>query len=244
MGRKMRANFLKVLKNYQSTKLTIVLSILIFSLLSLLSLSAFGYWYLNSNVRLNSGFVSDIDYYSDGKVKVTKIEYKKLEKSEAELFRLILKYSKKLTTLEAYNLAKIINEECKYRNIDPSIILGVIMVESNFSPNARSKKGAMGLMQLMPSTGKYIAMKEGIEFNGRKKLYDPEFNVKLGIAYLSLLNSQFENLERALGAYNYGPSKFEAYFNSSQDRQLPKYVYKVLEFKDTFDDELENYKAS
>lgn len=213
--------------------------------LSTISFFAFGFWYMNSLSRLNTGFVNELENINDSNVKVTKIGYKRLEKDEAEIFRLILKYSDSLSTLEAYNLAKVINDECESRDLDPSLVLSVIMVESNFMPDAISRKGAVGLMQLMPTTGSYVAKREGISISGKKELYDPEINVRLGIAYLSFLNSQFQNIEEALGAYNYGPNRYMSLSEVSEpDRLLPKYVYKVLKIKNTFDTELVNYTSS
>ncbi len=207
----------------------------------MISLSAFGYWYVGSNSRFDLKYANSLDIFSPNKLNITKIEYKKLQKDEAEIFRLILKYSSTLSMLEAYNLAKLIKDECEYRDMDPSVILGVIMVESSFLPDALSNKGAVGLMQLMPSTGRYMAKKEGMNLKSKQELYDPQVNVKLGIAYLSMLETQFNNIERALGAYNYGPRKFESYVGKNDSSKLlPQYVYKVLKYKNTFEDELKN----
>jgi soluble lytic murein transglycosylase len=101
---------------------------------------------------------------------------------------------------------------------------------------AVSGKGAIGLMQVMPSTGEYLAEKLGISISGKKELHDPFLNVRLGIYYLSLLEDRFDNTEDALFAYYYGPSRFESI--RYLGRKLPRYVKKVLNFKSFLDDEV------
>ena len=119
------------------------------------------------------------------------------------------------------------------------------MVESSFQPTAISHKGAMGLMQLMPNTGLDIAEREGIEILARKQLYDPEINVRLGIAYLSELETQYKNINHALGAYNYGPYNYDRKFGQADLKNIvPRYVTKVLKFKNIFDFELSNQRES
>jgi hypothetical protein len=156
--------------------------------------------------------------------------------SEMEILKLILRFSDDLSSSQAKKLARLIIEECDNYEIDPSLILAVIQVESNFSPKAVSNQGAIGLMQVMPSTGQYLAEKLGITIAGKKELHDPFLNVRLGIYYLSLLEDRFDNVEDALFAYYYGPSRFES--NRYLVRKLPRYVKKVLNFKSFLDDEV------
>jgi soluble lytic murein transglycosylase len=156
--------------------------------------------------------------------------------SEKDILKLILRFSDDLSSSESKKLAKLIIEECDNYEIDPSLILAVIQVESNFSPKAVSDQGAIGLMQVMPSTAEYLAEKLGISISGKKELHDPFLNVRLGIYYLSLLEDRFDNIEGALFAYYYGPSRFES--NRYLGRKLPRYVKKVLNFKSFLDDEV------
>lgn len=155
---------------------------------------------------------------------------------EAEVFLFILRFSDKITSSNARKLSKLIVEECDtYSNLDPYLILAVIQVESEFAPRAVSNRGAIGLMQVMPKTGEYVAKENGISYNGRKSLYDPLLNVKLGIRYLSFLSERYDNTENALAAYNYGPSNFEKAL--SANRKTFGYVKKVLSFKSYLEEE-------
>ncbi len=154
---------------------------------------------------------------------------------EEDILRFILRFSEDLTRLQAKKLAKTINEHCDQYDLDPFLILAVIQVESNFSPRAVSNKGAIGLMQVTPSTAEYLAEKLGISIRGNKSLHDPFINVRLGIYYLSLLQDRFDNIEHALLAYNFGPGRFE----ESKDQVIlgSSYAKRVLKFKKLLNNE-------
>ena len=157
---------------------------------------------------------------------------------EAEIYFFILRLSDSINQSNARKLAKLIVEECEnYENLDPYLILAVIQIESEFSPKAISKRGAIGLMQVMPGTGKYIAEEMGINYNGKKSLYDPFVNVRLGIHYLSSLTDKYDSTENALDAYNYGPANFEKAQSSDTDGERSRYVKKVLSFKNYLEEE-------
>ncbi|MBQ3053530.1 MAG: lytic transglycosylase domain-containing protein [Clostridia bacterium] len=89
--------------------------------------------------------------------------------------------------------------------IDKYLVYSIIKAESEFKFNARSEKGAVGLMQIMPSTGKEIAQKLGIENFSEEVLLNPEININIGCYYLSyLLNKYDGNIKTAVAAYNAG----------------------------------------
>ncbi|MCL2256220.1 MAG: lytic transglycosylase domain-containing protein [Firmicutes bacterium] len=87
-------------------------------------------------------------------------------------------------------------------NVDFHLVQAVIWTESKMRPNAVSHAGAVGLMQLMPSTAKWVAEKLGVEFSD-DKLFEPDFNIKIGTFYLSFLLERFDT-QNALAAYNAG----------------------------------------
>ena len=92
-------------------------------------------------------------------------------------------------------------------DLDPLLVTAVIRVESKFIPEARSSKGAIGLMQLMPETARWAAGQMGIEYS-EASLLDPEVNILIGCWYLSFLEHQYNgNFTAALAAYN-GGGKF------------------------------------
>ncbi len=162
-------------------------------------------------------------------------EKKHLSPEEAEVLLFISRLSDNISSSDALKLAKTIVGECNSYDLDPFLILAVIHVESEFTPQAVSNKGAIGLMQVMPNTGKYVANQMGISYSGSKSLYDPFVNVKLGIHYLSFLTDRFSSTENALAAYNYGPANFAK--NKRLATNPPRYVKKVLKFKSFLEEE-------
>jgi soluble lytic murein transglycosylase len=104
-------------------------------------------------------------------------------------------------------LARMIVRQARLANYDPLMVTAVIKAESSFKQHAISNVGAQGLMQLMPATAKYISDKSELAWAGHRALKDPEYNIKLGIAYLKYLENYFGgNRERILIAYNWGPA--------------------------------------
>jgi len=82
-------------------------------------------------------------------------------------------------------------------------------VESAGYHLAVSEVGAMGLMQILPATGKELADRMNIEWRGPDTLFDPVINVKLGTAYLRQLADRYGNVHTALAAYNWGPGRID-----------------------------------
>jgi soluble lytic murein transglycosylase-like protein len=92
----------------------------------------------------------------------------------------------------------LIEEHCRTQSVRPDLVRAVMQVESGFNPLARSPKGAMGLMQLMPATARQF---------GVVNAYNPAENVRGGVAYLRELLDRYDNQEElALAAYNAGPA--------------------------------------
>ncbi|KFE69925.1 lytic transglycosylase domain-containing protein [Hyalangium minutum] len=102
-------------------------------------------------------------------------------------------------------VAVAIVREAQRNDIDPMLVIALIRCESSFNNYAVSGVGAMGLMQVMPDTGTYLADKAGFRLGRSTNLFDAETNIELGTAYLANLIQRFGNVEHALVAYNAGP---------------------------------------
>ncbi len=111
---------------------------------------------------------------------------------------------------ERERLARVIVEEAGAQGLDPDLVMAVIEVESAGYHLAESHVGALGLMQLLPSTGRELAEKMGIPWKGPDTLFDPVINVRLGTAYLRELADRYDgNVDTALAAYNWGPGRID-----------------------------------
>lgn len=103
-------------------------------------------------------------------------------------------------------LARTLVAEARRHRLDLALVMAVMHVESRFHNFAISPAGAIGLMQILPSTGEEVARREGIPWHGSQTLLDPATNVRLGTAYLRELSDRYRgDLRAALAAYNWGP---------------------------------------
>ncbi len=93
--------------------------------------------------------------------------------------------------------------------LEPAVTAAVIRNESRFRPDALSRAGAVGLMQVMPETGAWIAERISLETYSPEQLVDPALNIQLGTWYLRYLLDRFGHIDVALMAYNAGPSNAE-----------------------------------
>jgi len=124
---------------------------------------------------------------------------------------------------------EIIAEHSQAHGVRAELVKAVMQVESAFNPYARSPKGALGLMQLMPATAQRF---------GVKNPFDPRENVRGGVAYLRQLLDRYDNNEQlALAAYNAGPGAVDKYGQSvppyKETRNYVKQISKMTEVSDT-----------
>jgi soluble lytic murein transglycosylase len=109
----------------------------------------------------------------------------------------------------------IIETYTKEYGVDPYLVYGLIHTESRFQHRALSPAGAMGLMQITPETGAFIAKRLGMEDFNERMLYDAETNIRMGIYYLSYLEESFPVKETMLAAYNAGPNRVKSWLADS-----------------------------
>lgn len=101
--------------------------------------------------------------------------------------------------------ASLISEAAEAYRLDPPLLAALIRVESGWNPYARSAKGAVGLMQLMPETAAWIARQKGVGRGEVQELTDPRVNIDYGSWYLRMLLDDFKgDVVLALAAYNSG----------------------------------------
>jgi soluble lytic murein transglycosylase-like protein len=108
----------------------------------------------------------------------------------------------------------------KTHGVDPRLVAAVMKVESNYDRGARSSKGALGLMQLIPATGERFGVKD---------FFDPAQNIEGGVRYLKFLSEKFgaRNLDLQLAAYNAGENLVERLGRVPQIRETVDYVRKI-----------------
>jgi soluble lytic murein transglycosylase-like protein len=112
-----------------------------------------------------------------------------------------------------------IDEAAARHHVDPSLVRSVVKVESNFNPNALSRKGAMGLMQLMPSTARSLNVSNP---------FDPQQNVDAGVRHLrKLLDSYGGDVRLSLAAYNAGAGAVARSAGVPNFRETQDYVRRI-----------------
>lgn len=134
----------------------------------------------------------------------------KLLPTERAIHAYLVKNMKDVPALKAARLSKLILKLSRQHKLPAGLILSVIRVESNFQPWAVSSQGALGLMQIMPETGEWIARRYGMTWSGPVTLLEEEANITMGVRYLAYLRDKYGgDLKKILVAYNCGPAKVD-----------------------------------
>jgi soluble lytic murein transglycosylase-like protein len=124
------------------------------------------------------------------------------------------------TAAQEIDLDQLVREASSRNRLDPDFVSSVIMAESHFKTHAVSKKGALGLMQLMPATAAQLGVADP---------FDPKANVEAGTAHLSALLDRYNNDPiKALAAYNAGAHRVKQYNGVPPYRETRAYISKIV----------------
>ncbi|MBW2602757.1 MAG: lytic transglycosylase domain-containing protein [Deltaproteobacteria bacterium] len=124
----------------------------------------------------------------------------------------------------------IILQEAIRNEIDPALVKAIIMAESGYNPNAVSKKGAKGLMQLMPLTARALGVEDA---------FNPEQNISGGVRYFKQLVNRFDgDVKLALAAYNAGSKKVRHYQGVPPFKSTHFYIEKVFKYYELYKDQM------
>ena len=127
----------------------------------------------------------------------------------------------------------IIYKEAKKNDLRPELVAAIVQAESRFKPTARSGVGAVGLMQLMPRTGRWM---------GARDLTNPVQNIAAGTKYLKYLNEQFKGNEtKIIAAYNAGEGNVRRFGGIPPFKETRNYVKKVRNYETEFKERVDNH---
>jgi soluble lytic murein transglycosylase len=147
----------------------------------------------------------------------------------SSLFIVIILLSLKL--IYPFRYTEIIDQWASSQHLDPYLVASIIRSESHFRPYALSQAGAVGLMQITPTTALWIAQQLEEANFAVEDLYKPDINIRFGTWYLRYLLDQFnENVENALIAYNAGPSNLRRW-QSGEGTIFPETAAYMAEVK-------------
>jgi soluble lytic murein transglycosylase len=124
--------------------------------------------------------------------------------------------------------ATTVEKYAKMYNVDTFLIAAMILEESRYNAEAVSWAGAIGLMQIMPATGRELAQKLKIRRFRTSMLKQPDINIRMGTKYIGELNSWFDgNAMLVIGAYNGGPGRMERWVSTKNIKDIDLFVEKI-----------------
>ena len=142
--------------------------------------------------------------------------------NDAGVVRVITHLKTKKRKVSSYSIKmykRLAEAAARRYSLDPELVKSVIEKESHWNPRAVSRRGAMGLMQLMPSTARALGVIDP---------FDPRENIDAGVRYLKSLIDRFGDLKKALAAYNAGPTVVKRYGGVPPYFETRNYVKDIL----------------
>jgi hypothetical protein len=162
--------------------------------------------------------ISRVERIVDDEVVVSSVAVEDLRPKPAAPYDLSFSDTRRPLFGSAYD--SLIERAARESNLDASFVSALIRAESNYEPRAVSRKGARGLMQLMPATAKRLSV---------HRPFDPESNVRGGVRYLRELVDRFgQRPDLVLAAYNAGENAVESYGGVPPYRETVAYVERIL----------------
>jgi soluble lytic murein transglycosylase len=128
-----------------------------------------------------------------------------------------------------------IRSESRRNALDPALVAAVIYEESGFVPDSRSSRGAVGLMQLLPSTAEFVADSPDRPSPAPTRLDEPEVNIAYGTRYLRYLIERLGSIDLALAAYNGGEANVARWQSEARARGTTFTVPEDIPFEETRD---------
>ena len=122
--------------------------------------------------------------------------------------------------------AEQIRRAAASQGLDPMLVAGLIRQESAFQPHSVSRAKAIGLMQVLPGTGKRLARELRVPYS-RAKLFDPDYNIRLGTKYLADLVAMFGSEEPALAAYDAGEDRIAGWQAERKYDEMAEFIESI-----------------
>lgn len=154
--------------------------------------------------------------------------FEKHEGIEKNILATVKKRLPRKWDYKAKSITATILKEASDHELDPYFVMAVISGESSFNPLAIGPVGEIGMMQIRPATGEWMAKRIKMKWQGNKTLRDPIANIKLGTAYLAWLRQKFDKQSQLyLAAYNMGPKSVKnAVGRNVWPKDYPRHVMK------------------
>lgn len=142
--------------------------------------------------------------------------------------------------------SELVEENAKENGLEPALVYAVIRAESSFDPDARSRAGALGLMQLMPETFDWLQQQSGTQYS-EQDLFRPEVNIRFGCRFLAMMTEKYGVRRTALCAYNAGSGAVDSWLKdpglSSDGKNLSRIPYpETANYADAVEQNYDRYK--